>query len=96
MAMDKHRVEKSIEINARINEVFGYTTNPKNLPMIMPGMRLVSNVSPPTPGLGQNWYWEYKLFVTTLRGKSIVVEFNPPGRYVVQSEEKGAKGSPDL
>src|SRR5216684_7200968 len=79
LAMDKHKVEKSIEIDAPIKEVFSYTTNPKNLPMLMPSMKSVSAISPPTPGLGQNWYWEYKLMGTTLRGKSKVVKFNQPG-----------------
>ncbi len=96
LGMDKHKVEKSITIDAPIKEVFSYTADPKNLPMLMPSMKSVSAISPPTPGLGQNWYWEYKWMGTTLTGKSRVVKFNPPGRYVVQSKEEGAEESPDL
>lgn len=96
IAEDRYKADKSIEINAPIEEVFSYTTDPKNLHMLMPNMRVVSNISPPTPSLGQHWDWEYKWFVTTLRGKSRVVEFVPTGRYVVQSEKDGAEGSPDL
>lgn len=96
LGMDKHKVAKSITIDAPINEVFGYTTNPKNLSMLMPNMKLVTSISPPTPGVGQNWYWEYKSMGTTFKGKSRVVEFNQPTRYVVQSQQEGEKGSPDL
>jgi uncharacterized membrane protein len=54
--MDKHKVEKSITIDAPIKEVFRYTAKPKNLSMLMSSMKSVSSISPPTPGLGQNWY----------------------------------------
>jgi uncharacterized membrane protein len=94
LAMDKSKVEKSIEINAPINRVFSYTTDPKNLRMLMPNMKSVTAVSPPTAGVGQSWYWEYKWMGMTLKGKSRVVKFNPPMRYVVQSEDESEDESP--
>jgi uncharacterized membrane protein len=96
LGMDKHKVEKSITIDAPITEVFGYATNPKNLSKLMPNMKLVTAISPPAPGVGQNWYWEYKWMGTTLKGKSRVVEFDQPTRYVVQSQVESEKESPDL
>jgi len=92
LARDKNKVKKSIEIDASIEEVFSYATNPENLLILMPNMKSVTDVSPPTPGAGQSWHWKYEWMGATFKGKSRVVEFNPPTRYVVQSGEK----SPDL
>jgi uncharacterized membrane protein len=96
LAMDKKTVKKSVEIDAPIKEVFSYATNPKNLPILMPNMKSVTAISPPTPGVGQSWYWEYKWMGTTLRGKSRVVKFDPPMRYVVESEGESGGENPDI
>lgn len=98
LARDENIVKKSIEINAPIEEVFSYTTNPENLLILMPNTKSVTDVLPPTPVVGQSWYWEYEWMGAAFKGKSRVVEFNPPTRYVVQATNVDQSGveSPDL
>ena len=77
------RVERSITINAPIEKVFAYITDPINELESIPSITDIRNVK--GEGVGQTYEWTYKMIGIPLRGKSEVVEYKPNERYVSKS-----------
>jgi len=77
------KVERSITINAPVEKVFAYVTDPTNEPEFVPGMTDVRNVR--GLGVGQTNDWTYKMLGIPLNGKSEVTEYKANERYVTKS-----------
>jgi carbon monoxide dehydrogenase subunit G len=77
------KVERTITINAPIEKVFAYVTDPTNELEFVPGITDVRNVK--GEGLGQTADWTYKMLGIPLSGKSEVLEYKPNERYVTKS-----------
>lgn len=70
------KVEKHIHIDAPVEKVFSFLTEPQNLPEIWPSMIKTENAKPSPKG-GQDFDWEYKMAGIPFRGHSKVIEFVP-------------------
>ncbi len=77
------RVERSITINAPVEKVFAYITDPTNELESIPSITDIRNVK--GEGVGQTYEWTYKMLGIPLRGKSEVVEYKPNEHYVEKS-----------
>jgi uncharacterized membrane protein len=78
------KLQKSITINAPVEKVFAYLSDPNNLPEIWPSMVEIKNVQPAPPG-GYNFGWVYKMAGMRFEGASETVEEIPNQRTVTKS-----------
>ena len=78
------KLQKSITINAPVEKVFAYLSDPKNLPEIWPSMIEVKDVQPATGG-GYNFSWVYKMAGMRFDGASETTEEIPNERTVTES-----------
>lgn len=85
------KLQKSITINAPVEKVFAYMSDPNNLPEIWPSMIEVKDVRPAATG-GYNFGWVYKMAGMRFDGESETTEEVPNQRTVT----KGTKGIESL
>ncbi|MBU1878413.1 MAG: SRPBCC family protein [Chloroflexi bacterium] len=78
------RIEKTITINAPVEQVFGYISDPANLPEIWPSMEEVQDVLWLPTG-GTSFQWVYKMAGMRFEGASETTEYIPNQRIVTQS-----------
>jgi carbon monoxide dehydrogenase subunit G len=78
------KIERTIVINAPIEEVFKYLTDPMHQLDTISNLTEVKNIK--GQGVGQQWSWAYKLTGMSFKGESIVTEYEPNKRYVTQSK----------
>jgi len=78
-------VTKSININAPVDKVFAYVSDPMNIPDWMVGMMEVSDVT--GSGVGMRYHWKYKMIGVPFGGASTRTEHVPNERIVVESKE---------
>jgi len=77
------KVERSITINAPVEKVFSYITDPMNSLEYTPGMTEVRDIT--GQGLGQKFGWTYKMIGIPFKGEFEVMECIPNERYVEKS-----------
>ncbi len=78
-------IEKTIHINAPVEEVFEYIDDPRNDPEWMPDMVEVHDVEGP-PGVGRQFRWTFKMVGVPLKGHSATIEHVPNRRTVTESK----------
>jgi len=78
------RVERNITINAAVEKVFGYITDPINQIDWMSSMVNVKDVS--GSGLEKSFRWTYKMAGILLDGESTYTEYIPNKRVVTESK----------
>lgn len=78
------KITRSISINAPVEKVYAFMTDPSNLPEIWPSMVEVKDVQP-APAGGYNFGWVYKMAGTRFEGASEVTEFIANQRTVNKS-----------
>jgi len=78
------KLQKSIMINAPVEKVFAYLSDPNNLPEIWPSMVEIKDVQP-APGGGYNFGWVYKMAGMRFEGASETTEEIPNQRTVTKS-----------
>jgi uncharacterized membrane protein len=66
-------VEKSILVNAPVESVFAYWSQPANLPEVWPSLVEVKDVQP-LPDGGLKYQWVYKMAGVRLEGSTEIVE----------------------
>ncbi len=77
------RIEKTITIDAPVEEVFAYVANPRNEPEWQINLMSIHDVA--GEGVGQHYRWDFKMAGVLLHGESNVTEFVPNRRYQNQS-----------
>jgi len=77
------KVERSITINAPVDKVFAYITDPKNEMEWLPGNTDVRDIT--GQGVGQRWGYTYKMMGVPFKGEDEVLEYTPNQRYVTKS-----------
>jgi coenzyme Q-binding protein COQ10 len=77
------KLERSIIINAPVDKVFSYLTEPENRTEWLPGTTDVRNVT--GHGLGQQWGYTYKIAGRYLKGKIEVTDYITNQRYAHKS-----------
>ncbi len=78
------KTTRDILINAPVEKVFEYASNPMNQPEYWPSMMEVKDVEE-QPGGGQNYNWVYKMAGIRLEGSSETTEFVENERIVEKS-----------
>lgn len=77
------KVERSININAPVEKVFSYVTDPRNELEYVPGITDIRDIT--GQGVGQRFHWTYKMLGIPLKGEDEVTEYVPNQRYVHKS-----------
>ena len=78
------KLQKSILIDAPVEKVFAYMSDPNNMPEIWPSMVEVKDVQP-APAGGYNFGWVYKMAGVRFDGASETTEEIPNQRTVTKS-----------
>ncbi len=77
------KVERSIIINAPVDKVFSYITDPANEMEWLPSITDIRDIT--GQGVGKRYGFTYKMFGLPLKGQSEVLEYTPNQRYVIKS-----------
>ena len=80
------KLTRTITINAPVEKVFAYASEPTNLPEIWPSMVEVKDVQP-SPAGGYNFGWVYKMAGMRFEGASETTESIPNQRTVTKSKK---------
>jgi len=78
------KIEKSITINAPVEEVFAYVDDPMSQLEYLPSMVEVKDVT--GQGVGAHFRWTYKMAGLRFEGETTMTEYTPNERMVVQSK----------
>jgi len=85
------KITKSVTINAPVEKVFAFMSQPTNLPEVWPSMVEIKNVQP-SPAGGYNFGWVYKMAGMRFDGASETTESITNQRTVTKST-KGIKST---
>ena len=77
------KVERSITVNASVDKVFAYITDPKNEMEWLPSNTDVRDIT--GQGVGQKWGYTFKMMGLPFKGEDEVLEYTPNQRYVTKS-----------
>jgi len=77
-------INTSINIQAPVEEVFAYVTDPMNLPEWLVGLVEVKDVT--GAGVGQRHHWTYNMIGMPLRGETTISEHVPNERWVTDGK----------
>ena len=77
-------INNSTHINAPVEKVFAYVTEPMNAPEFIVSLSEVTDVT--GSGVGQHWNWKYKMIGIPLHGESTVTEQVPNEREVLKGK----------
>ena len=77
-------INSSTKINAPVEKVFAYVTDPTNLGEWMVGITEVKDVT--GSGVGQHHHWTYKMVGIPLHGETTFTEHVPNVRAVTESK----------
>jgi uncharacterized protein YndB with AHSA1/START domain len=80
-------IQTSTNINAPVEKVFAYATDPTNLPEWMTNLSEVTDVT--GSGVGQHYHWKFRMAGVPLRGESTVSEHVPNERRVLDTKGGG-------
>jgi coenzyme Q-binding protein COQ10 len=78
------KVERSITINAPVDKVFAYISNPANEMEWFTSITDIRDIK--GQGVGQMYGYTYKMAGLPLKGESEVIEYTPNQRYVTKSK----------
>ncbi|NIM96223.1 MAG: hypothetical protein GTO18_21200 [Anaerolineales bacterium] len=79
------KVTRSIVIDAPVEKVFEYHTDPTNNPEYWPSFQAVMDIEE-NPAGGKNFGWTYKMVGIKLEGTTKTVEYIPNERWVTKTE----------
>ena len=77
------KVERSIIINAPVEKVFSYISDPNSELESIPSITDIRDIT--GQGVGQRWGWSYKMMGISLKGESEVIEYIPNQQLVHKS-----------
>lgn len=80
------KIERSIVINAPVEKVFTYLSDPSNLPEIWPSLVEVKDVKQLPEGVGSSYRWVYKMAGMRFEGTTEVTEYVANERMVVKDK----------
>jgi uncharacterized membrane protein len=85
------KITKSVTINAPVEKVFAFMSQPTNLPEVWPSMVEIKNVQP-SPAGGYNFGWVYKMAGVRFDGASETTE-SITNQLVVTKSTKGIEST---
>jgi hypothetical protein len=79
-------VTKTVDIGAPVDRVYSFIADrPEGATSFIPGLNRISNVSPPKPGIGQTWDYEFNWFGLVISGQSRCTTIDRPRSYQFQT-----------
>ena len=78
------KVERIVTLNAPIEKVFDYISDPNSELEIVPGITDIRDVV--GQGVGRRYSWSYKMMGISFKGEGEVIEYVPNERYVTKSK----------
>jgi uncharacterized membrane protein len=78
-------VQKTITVNAPVEQVYDYVTNPANMPEVWPSLVEIKDVAP-LPDGGHQYRWVYKMAGMRFEGNGRNTDLTPPQRVVAINE----------
>ena len=78
------KIENSITIDAPVDKVFDYISDPMNQVEWLTSLMEIRDLS--GSGVGQHWRWKYKMVGVGLEGESTVTEHVPNERRAFQTK----------
>ena len=78
-------LEKEVTVEAPIEEVFGYISDPRNMPEFWPGLLEVKNVQP-LPNGGYSAHWIYKMAGVRFEGTGKYIKMVPNKFFVIETK----------
>lgn len=81
------KISRDIKIQAPINNVFDFLSEPENLPEIWPNIVEVRNIKRPKIGNNVQYDWTYKMSGMRFDGKSEMVDYALYERMVTKSSK---------
>ena len=79
--MEKTTVLKGIDINCKPEKIFSFITDPKNIPLILPGLIENTNIPPLPIKRGSTFNFKYQLAGFIFEGKVKVDKVVPTSTY---------------
>ena len=79
------KIERSITVNAPVDKVCAYMSEPKNQLEWLPGMTGISDIVRTEQEVGSHFRWTYKMMGIPFHGESKTVEYVPNKRAVVKN-----------
>jgi ligand-binding SRPBCC domain-containing protein len=79
-------ISRSIQINAPIEKVFNFITNPGNWTVYVTSLVDVRNISDKKIKKGTSYEWTYRMLGVNLDGKGNVVEFSRNSKFGMEME----------
>ena len=75
-------VTETVNISAPADRVFAFLADhPERAVTFIPGLNRIENVSPPEPGVGQTWQYEFNWFGVVFAGTTRCTKLERPGTY---------------
>jgi len=78
-------VERSVVIDAPVEQIFGFAADPRRLPEFWPSMKQVKDIQP-LPNGGYRFRWVYQMAGMRFEGTSDDVEYTPNQRLIQKSK----------
>jgi uncharacterized protein YndB with AHSA1/START domain len=75
------RVRLELEIEASVEKVFDFLTDPHNIPLVLPGLIENTNIPELPLGVGSQFGYTYQMFGVVLRGDVIIDAIEHPSVY---------------
>ncbi len=79
-----YTIKRSIIIDARLDKVFDFVSNPNHLPEVWPNFIEVGNLTQSKVNGGYDYDWVYEMEDTRLKGRAETIDFEQYHRLVVQ------------
>jgi uncharacterized membrane protein len=79
-------IEKSIVIDASVDRVFAYYSEPENLPEVWPSMLEVTDVQRADDGHATTFRWVYKMVGMRFVGSSVITAYEKNRRFVTETK----------
>lgn len=80
------KVSRSVKINAPVNKVFDYVTNPENWTKYVTSLVNVRNVSSKVIEAGTTFEWVYRMLGVNFSGKGRVIEYEKDKMFALSME----------
>jgi len=74
-------VKLSIKINAPVQKVFDFLTNPNNIPLVLPGLIENTNIPQLPLKAGDKFDFKYKMIGVVVEGVTVVDKIESPASY---------------
>lgn len=83
-------IDKKLQINAPIDRLFQFLTDPSKIPLVLPGLIENKNIPKLPLKMGSKFNYKYQMYGTILEGLWTVTEINSPDTYKAKTDGDAA------